>query len=524
MFGLTGCTKSNDKEAIVPSGTTKDDDGKIEVKSVSLFEKMSVDISEVKLIDYESSDQTDKELTLEDLALMKSLGVKVAFDNEKTSYEIPEDISLARLKQATIIDFNGAPLYEIPQWLKTFKNLKKLDLSGSYASFDSLVNIPFAPDLEILILSNNRFFMIEKDDEGNYNFDVTRKKYSTEKHANVWISFLKKTQNVKVLDLSNTEGDKLKFIPANLQFLSELMSLNLSGNYLVNISESGLKDLSNLETLNLSNCGINDKDVLAYLPIKILRDLNLSNNSLSELTFQGGMPWLEVLDLGNNEDSLKIDEKFDGVFHTKSLRKLNVDESVVIPQKLQERLNSSFAEGTTLESDSLEDATETISSDLEKEQDSSSLYTDENLNVVWMRCSIGQKWDGETCLGFPQQFSWEEAHQLIQELNKEKYLGYDNWRLPHVEELSSLRQCDEWEKTREIPTRDRDGITKKIKRWCTSEQLAINTQIFPKTEKDFYWSSTLLENNSSKVWGVHFGFGNTNYRDRDEGHYVRLVH
>ena len=50
-------------------------------------------------------------------------------------------------------------------------------------------------------------------------------------------------------------------------------------------------------------------------------------------------------------------------------------------------------------------------------------------NLMWMRCAIGQTWDGETCTGEAEPYTWEQALELS--------VGYEfnsssNWRLPNI--------------------------------------------------------------------------------------------
>ncbi|MEJ2181620.1 MAG: hypothetical protein P8Y28_14610, partial [Gammaproteobacteria bacterium] len=35
--------------------------------------------------------------------------------------------------------------------------------------------------------------------------------------------------------------------------------------------------------------------------------------------------------------------------------------------------------------------------------------TDKETKITWMRCAMGQKWDGKTSYGKAQAYSWQEA-------------------------------------------------------------------------------------------------------------------
>ncbi|MEA5446857.1 DUF1566 domain-containing protein [Gammaproteobacteria bacterium AB-CW1] len=60
--------------------------------------------------------------------------------------------------------------------------------------------------------------------------------------------------------------------------------------------------------------------------------------------------------------------------------------------------------------------------------------------LMWMRCSIGQEWDGETCVGEPTTLDIQSALQTAADYS---YAGYDDWRVPNIKELDTLieRSC-----------------------------------------------------------------------------------
>ena len=60
--------------------------------------------------------------------------------------------------------------------------------------------------------------------------------------------------------------------------------------------------------------------------------------------------------------------------------------------------------------------------------------------LVWLRCAVGQTWDGTECTGDAQQLTWQQALQLAHGYTADSTQG---WRLPNLKELSTLteRQC-----------------------------------------------------------------------------------
>ncbi len=70
--------------------------------------------------------------------------------------------------------------------------------------------------------------------------------------------------------------------------------------------------------------------------------------------------------------------------------------------------------------------------------------TDKITEHVWMRCSLGQTWNGKTCTGEPRAYSWQDAKDEAVKLNKSGgYGGYSDWRVPIMPELAMIieRQC-----------------------------------------------------------------------------------
>ena len=82
----------------------------------------------------------------------------------------------------------------------------------------------------------------------------------------------------------------------------------------------------------------------------------------------------------------------------------------------------------------------------------------------WMRCALGQKWDGKTCTGEPTLYTWMEVHQLAAKYNEEKFAGLSNWRVPFLPELMTLRETK-----------------------CTDP--AINVEVFAGAPSVFFWTS-----------------------------------
>ncbi|MGM0554506.1 MAG: DUF1566 domain-containing protein [Pseudomonadota bacterium] len=109
--------------------------------------------------------------------------------------------------------------------------------------------------------------------------------------------------------------------------------------------------------------------------------------------------------------------------------------------------------------------------------------------LTWMRCSLGQSWDGSTCTGTATTHTWQGALQLAADINsgvsdadndgQPGFAGHTDWRLPNRNELESI-----------------------VEERCWNP--AINEAVFPGTPNDWYWSSSPYATNAGSAWRVDF--------------------
>ena len=95
----------------------------------------------------------------------------------------------------------------------------------------------------------------------------------------------------------------------------------------------------------------------------------------------------------------------------------------------------------------------------------------------------------------PDIHTWEEAISYCEALD---LAGSDNWRLPNIKELFTL-----------VDT--------------SVDSPAIDTDYFPDTADDYYWSSSYQTHNLNNSWPVHFMDGWIQGRDAFDDASVRCV-
>lgn len=123
--------------------------------------------------------------------------------------------------------------------------------------------------------------------------------------------------------------------------------------------------------------------------------------------------------------------------------------------------------------------------------------TDTSTGLTWMRCSLGQTWDGDNqqCQGEAMPMTWQQA---LQTAHGYEFAGLSGWRVPNLKELSSL-----------------------VERQCVHP--AINQTLFPDTPADDFWSATPSMQDTQRAWVVAFYNGSNALKAKALAPYVRLV-
>ncbi|MCG8427505.1 MAG: DUF1566 domain-containing protein [Chromatiales bacterium] len=103
--------------------------------------------------------------------------------------------------------------------------------------------------------------------------------------------------------------------------------------------------------------------------------------------------------------------------------------------------------------------------------------SDNNTGLVWMRCAMGQVWDGMTCTGQPNYYTWSDANLLAA-----NFAGQDDWRLPTIQELQSIVDY-------------------------TTRNPAIDTIAYPDFPSEYYWAEITNEYDTPTASRVYFSTG-----------------
>lgn len=124
---------------------------------------------------------------------------------------------------------------------------------------------------------------------------------------------------------------------------------------------------------------------------------------------------------------------------------------------------------------------------------------DNKTGLMWMRCILGQNWDGVTCQQPKPWFTYHSWEMAMQSAGKSRFAGYEDWHLPSRDELKTL-----------------------VESRCSDP--AINPTIFPDSISTEHWTSQTYARNKNYAWSIHFNSGEEVTDLKDNATYlVRLV-
>jgi hypothetical protein len=140
--------------------------------------------------------------------------------------------------------------------------------------------------------------------------------------------------------------------------------------------------------------------------------------------------------------------------------------------------------------------------------------TDYSTGLMWKKFSEGQR--SIACgKGMVRQYTWEYAGNRFRLTS---FAGYNDWRLPTVEELRSLIECEH----KLAPTFiDNSYGEFSLEKQCNKP--TINRDVFPNTSPTRYWTSTTFYNKEAYAWSLHFDSGQDEENLKYYNASVRLV-
>lgn len=120
---------------------------------------------------------------------------------------------------------------------------------------------------------------------------------------------------------------------------------------------------------------------------------------------------------------------------------------------------------------------------------------DNNTGLVW-EVKSPKKGDVNYCA---DTYTWKQAQeQYIKALNKAKYGGFSDWRMPNKDELRSILDY---------------GRTNP----------AVDLHYFPNTQSDLYWTANPYNMQKPFIWGLFFGLGSGICYTPESQRFVRAV-
>ena len=391
----------------------------------------------------------------EDIIAMRAAGVRIALVGEQAARVVPANLAPTELMKAEILDFNGAAVYTIPDWIFKFAQLRKLDLHNAGLTNHEILKLTSFSHLEVLDLSNNPLFT-----------QVTQGSGSLSK---LWVAL----PELRVLSLSNIGGNA--FYIGDLSSLKYLDKLDLSRNWIEDIKPLRLGMLNNLRKLDLSANKLTTFNPLD-VPIVSIQELKLQDNSISILPFAGDLPQLGTLNISGN-GSVAIDEAYGGLFVLKQISQLIIDGDAQVPYSLRKKIhrNSGYK----------------INGIYHDNQDGT--ITDIRTKLQWMQCSLGQTFkEGKEgvdtlfqCSGKATEYEWTDVLNTVKLFNtNEGFAGHNDWRIPKEVELKTIVYCSSGEP--QIFNIITDGCTGKY------TKPTIISDVFPQTPLSWYWASTMF--------------------------------
>jgi hypothetical protein len=139
---------------------------------------------------------------------------------------------------------------------------------------------------------------------------------------------------------------------------------------------------------------------------------------------------------------------------------------------------------------------------------------DSRSNLMWSRCLLGAFWNGMSCAGLPTVYSWTQVQTLVRTID---YAGYNDWRIPTLDELKSLAEQDSV-----VPMLKTTYLNQAVfpMQNCQRTQFDVSNS---SEQRCWHWTSTPIEASDHYLWIVYFGYGYGSGNDTTDAFALRLV-
>lgn|GEM_PF-5564715 len=174
------------------------------------------------------------------------------------------------------------------------------------------------------------------------------------------------------------------------------------------------------------------------------------------------------------------------------------------------------------------------------------MWHDPKTGLTWMRCVVGDTWNGSTCVSSTPSYDGNihasgMGYDLMLKIGHLNYGGYNDWRMPSIEELLTIRRCSGGFSTsenqrvnvRQVQYPKNDGTTGTTTNVCPIKRddttvYDIDTTIFPAAfDKGvqnvgfIYASNSPCQegDNQAPIWSLELGDTGIRCRGKDESGY-----